>query len=99
MKGGLKSARKRSLQAAASPAGNATSIMVNISAPATHDTAAGGSRKGQVSVTPSIAPRRRHGEAFDVLPGESTVDLRVLTDRSIVEARPKASCSLSSFRS
>ena len=68
--------------------GNATSIMINITSTAgAGGTGAGaGVRKGIISVTPSFAVRRSHGQAFDVLAGESSVDLRVLTDRSIIEA-------------
>jgi sucrose-6-phosphate hydrolase SacC (GH32 family) len=63
---------------------NATSIMINVSA-ANPDYAAG-PRRGLISTTPSFAPKRANAQGFDVLPEEHTLDLRVLTDRSIVEA-------------
>jgi hypothetical protein len=62
---------------------NATSIVINVSA-ANPDYAAG-PRKGLISATPSFAPRRANAQGFGVLAGESTLDLRVLTDRSIIE--------------
>ena len=85
--------------AADSPTGNATSIMINITAAV----GGGGGRKGVLSITSSYlvaavesrhadaaqssrAGGGNHGQAFEVLVGESTVDLRILTDRSIIEA-------------
>ena len=66
--------------AARSSAGNATSIMINVTA-----TQSDGVRQGQISATPSFAQQRSHTEAFDVLPDETSLDLRVLIDRSVVE--------------
>ena len=57
--------------------------MINVSAANLDDDAV--PRKGLISATPSFAPKRGNAQGFDVLAGESTLDLRVLTDRSIIE--------------
>jgi len=85
--------------AAGAPAGNATSIMINVSASvlqgASQGSACAGNgqgrgravvRCGHVAVRASFADRNPQGGVFAVLDGETSLNLRVLTDRSIVEA-------------
>ena len=64
------------------PNGNATAVMINVTAAGAN----GKGRTGHISVTPSFALKTAHGQSFAVLETEESIDVRVLTDRSIVEA-------------